>query len=118
MQLGYSGDRYAEFSTDIKTETLISQRIKAFTYFGGYTNSILYDNMKQVVLYRKARQPGPDSTLFSWTSLSSTAYSPDCDIRTGRRQRGKIENTIKFIRNNFWKGMAFTSVADANSQLL
>jgi transposase len=45
--------RYAEYTTDISTENVIKMHMNAFTYFGGFTDTILYDNMKQVVLERK-----------------------------------------------------------------
>ncbi|MGC8582054.1 MAG: DDE-type integrase/transposase/recombinase, partial [Thermoplasmata archaeon] len=53
MILGYSRKRYVEFTTDISTANMINLHMKAFRYFNGYTDSILYDNMKQVVLDRK-----------------------------------------------------------------
>ncbi|MGC8630674.1 MAG: DDE-type integrase/transposase/recombinase [Thermoplasmata archaeon] len=53
MILGYSRKRYVEFTTDISTANVINLHMKAFRYFNGYTDSILYDNMKQVVLERK-----------------------------------------------------------------
>jgi len=53
MILGYSRMRYAEFTTDITVNNLIRLHKNAFTYFGGYSDSILYDNMKQVVIERK-----------------------------------------------------------------
>ncbi len=118
MQLGYSRDRYAEFSTDIRTETLISQHMNAFTYFGGYTNSILYDNMKQVVLDRKAKATDSSFNPLFMDFLEFYGIWPRLCHPYRPQTKGKIENTIKFIRNNFWKGRAFTSVADANSQLL
>jgi len=52
MILGYSRMRYAEFTLSMDTPTLIQCHLKAFEYFGGYTQEILYDNMKQVVIKR------------------------------------------------------------------
>jgi transposase len=53
MILGYSRMRYVEFtrSTDLVTFLLCLQ--KAFEYFGGVTEQILFDNIKTVVLKRK-----------------------------------------------------------------
>jgi len=44
--------RYAEFTLSIDTPTLIQCHLNAFEYFGGCTQEILYDNMKQVVIKR------------------------------------------------------------------
>ena len=51
--LGYSRTRYAEFTVDISTNNIIKMHLNSFTFFGGYTDTMLYDNMKQVVLDRK-----------------------------------------------------------------
>ena len=47
--------RYVEFTTDISTENVISMHFNAFSFFGGFTDTILYDNLKQVVIDRKIR---------------------------------------------------------------
>ena len=52
MILGYSRMRYIEFTLSIDVYTLIQCHLNAFRYFGGYTEKILYDNMKQVVIRR------------------------------------------------------------------
>ena len=53
--LRYSRMRYAEFTTDIPTENAIKMHLNAFHYFGGFTDTILYDNMKQVVIDRNIK---------------------------------------------------------------
>lgn len=58
MITGYSGIRYAEFATDITTVNLIRMHLNAFRYYVGYTNTILYDNAKQVVLERRTPASG------------------------------------------------------------
>ncbi|AKB34786.1 Mobile element protein [Methanosarcina siciliae C2J] len=44
--------RYVEFTLSIDTSTLFQCHLNAFQYFGGCTQEILYDNMKQVVIRR------------------------------------------------------------------
>ncbi|MEM0133617.1 MAG: DDE-type integrase/transposase/recombinase [Thermoplasmatales archaeon] len=51
----YPRMKYAEFTTDISTENVIGMHLNAFEYFGGFTDTIIYDNMKQVVLERKLK---------------------------------------------------------------
>ena len=55
MILGYSRMRYVEFTTDISTENVIRMHLNAFSLYGGFTDTILYDNMKQVVIDRKLK---------------------------------------------------------------
>ncbi|MCL4451321.1 MAG: IS21 family transposase [Candidatus Thermoplasmatota archaeon] len=45
--LGYSRTRYAEFTADISTNNVIKMHLNSFTFFGGYTDTMLYDNMNQ-----------------------------------------------------------------------
>jgi transposase len=53
--LGYSRMRYVEFTLSTDTSTLIQCHLHAFEYFGGYTEEILYDNIKTVILKRALR---------------------------------------------------------------
>lgn len=61
MILGFSRMKYAELTTDISTHNVIRLHLNTFRYFGGYTDTIFYDNMKQVVLDRKLKTS--DSTF-------------------------------------------------------
>ena len=118
MQLGYSRARYIEFSTDMKTETLISQHTNAFRYFGGYTNTILYDNLRQVVLDRKAKVSDSTFNPLFMDFLEFHGIWPRLCHPYRPQTKGKIENTIKFVRGNFWNGNTFTSPADVNGRAL
>ncbi len=55
MILGYSRMRYVKFTTDISTKTVIEMHLNAFQYFGGFTDTILYEDVKQVVIDRKIK---------------------------------------------------------------
>lgn len=45
--------KYVEFTTDISTENVIKMHLNAFEYLGDFMDTVLYDNMKQVVIERK-----------------------------------------------------------------
>ena len=117
--LGYSRMRYVEFITDISTQNLIRLHINdinAFRYTGGITSEILFDNMKQVVLER--RKSVGESKFNSDFMRFSDHYGftirlcyPHCP-----QTKGKVENSIKFIRNNFFNGREFSSLQDINIQ--
>ena len=116
MILGYSRMRYVEFTVDISTENVIRMHRNAFMYFGGYTNTILYDNMKQVVLERKLR--AGESTFNRKFKDFMDYYGIVIRLCYPYRPqtKGKIENTIKFIRGNFWNGRTFSSIDDINAE--
>ena len=114
--LGYSRMKYAEFTTDISTENVIKMHIKAFEYFGGFTDTILYDNMKQIVIDRKIKA---SESRFNEKFMDFAEYY-GIVIRLcfpyRPQTKGKIENTIKFLRYNFFAGRTFSDLNDINVQ--
>lgn len=63
MVLGYSRCMYIEFTVSEDLFHLCEAHIRAFEYFGGVPKTILYDNMKPVVISRRKevrRFPNPD----------------------------------------------------------
>jgi hypothetical protein len=90
--------------------------LNAFHYFGGLTDSILYDNMKQVVIDRKLKA---SESKFNGEFMSFSEYY-GIIVRLCYPYRsqtnGKIENTIKYLRYNFWAGRSFESLSDINTQ--
>ena len=116
MILGYSRNRYIEFVTDMSTDTLIRCHINAFRFFGGYPQEILYDNMKQVVIKRLMKQS--DSTMNPQFEDFAGFYGfKPVLCRPYRGQtKGKIERTVRYVRENFMIGRRYRSLADLNSQ--
>ena len=43
------------------------------------------------------------------------AMRPD-QVHLTTRAKGKIESTVRFVKQNFWPGIAFASLADLNQQ--
>jgi transposase len=118
MILGYSRMRYIEFTLSIDVTTFIKCHLNAFRYFGGCTDEILYDNMKQVVIHRALKSS--DST---WHSKYEDFYKYCGFIprlcRPYRPQtKGKIENTIGYVRRDFFLGRDFSSLTDLNNQAI
>jgi transposase len=117
MVLGYSRMRYVEFTLSIDTPTLIQSHLNAFIYFSGRTQEILYDDMKQVVIKRALK-----SSDSEWNSLFEDFFKHYGFIprlcRPYRPQtKGKIENTIGYIKRDFFLGVEFNSLENLNSQV-
>ena len=118
MILGYSRMRYIEFTLNIDVTTLIKCHQNAFRYFGGCTDEILYDNMKQVVIHRALKSPSS-----TWNNKFEDFYKY-CGFvprlcRPYRPQtKGKIENTIGYVRRDFFLGRDFNSLVDLNNQAI
>ena len=116
MILGYSRMRYVEFTTDISTENVIKMHRNAFSFYGGFTDTILYDNMKQIVIERKLKA---SESRFNPKFMDFAEYY-GIVIRLCYPYRpetkGKIENTIKYLRYNFFNGRTFEDLNNINIQ--
>jgi len=117
MILGYSRDRYVEFTLDSKTETFIQGHMNAFEYFGGITKEILYDNTKNVVLKRALKSS--DSV---WNPLFKDFFRHYGFIlrlcrpgKRGAKTKGKIERLVGYVKNNFYLGREYDSVSELNN---
>ena len=109
--------RYAEFTLRIDVHTLIQCHLNAFQYFGGYTQEIPYDNMKQIVLKRS-----PKSSDSIWNTkfedlFTHYGFVPRLCRPYRPQTKGKIENTVGFVKRDFFMGGKFSSFSDLNSQL-
>ncbi len=116
MVLGYSRMRYVEFTLHIDVHTLIQCHLNAFDYFGGYTKEILYDNMKQIVLKR-----APVSSDSIWNPdfedfFKHYGFIPRLCRPYRPQTKGKIENSVGFVKRDFLMGSEFHSFSDLNHQ--
>lgn len=116
MILGYSRMRYIEFVTDMSTTTLIQCHINAFRYFGGYPEEILYDNMKQVVVKRLMKQSESELNKQFEDFAGFYGYKPVLCRPYRGQTKGKVERTVRYVRENFMVGIKYNSLADLNSQ--
>jgi transposase len=108
--LSFSRYMYVEFTTSMKLETLIACHLAAFSYFGGWPETLLYDNMKQIKL-------GPHQ----WNPLfvdfvNHYGVAPKTHRVRRPRTKGKVERMVDYVKYNFLNGRVFTDVADLNLQ--
>lgn len=118
MILGYSRNRYIEFVTDMSTETLIRCHINAFRFFGGYPKEILYDNMKQVVIKRLLKQSESEMNPKFVDFAGFYGFRPVLCRPYRGQTKGKVERTVRYVRENFMIGIRYTSLDDLNGQAL
>jgi transposase len=106
MLLCFSRMLYVEFTLRMRIEELIRCHEHAFEYFGGWTRSILYDNMAQVRLPSGRVNP---------LMLDFLDHHGIC-LKTHRpyrpRTKGKVERSIRYLKENFIKGREFADLAD------
>jgi transposase len=100
MILTHSRYRYMQFTTRMDLETLLECHQDAFRYFGGVPETILYDNMKQVV-----KEHPRDRVIFQSRFLEFAlfcGFTPEACWPYRAQTKGKIERAIGYIRQNFW----------------
>lgn len=115
MTLGWSRMLYLEFtfSTDLAWWLRCHQH--AFAYFGGVPREVLHDNLKTAVLARD----GAGGIHWQPRYLDFAQYygfQPRACQPYRAQTKGKVENSIKYIRGNFWPGLQLTDLADLNQQ--
>jgi transposase len=116
MTLSYSRALYLEFFFDQTTENFLRGHVHAFQAWNGQPRMVLYDNLKSAVLERRGSQ-----ILFNPRLLELSAhyhFAPQlCQVRAGN-QKGRVERAIRYVRDSFWAGRTFTTLAECNRQAL
>lgn len=101
--LGYSRACYVEFVTDETLETLIRCHQNAFEYFGGIPKTILYDNMKTVIIQRNAYGAGDHRFQAGfWDYAKNTGFIPKVCKPYRAQTKGKVERFIHYLRYSFY----------------
>lgn len=116
MVLGYSRMRYIGFTLKVDTATFIRCHLNAFKYFGGYTREILYDNTKNVVIKRSVISSESIFNSLFEDFFTHYGFKPRlCRIRRAQT-KGKVENTVGYVKRDFILGRCFESLDDINNQ--
>ena len=116
MVLGYSRMMYVEFTEDEKLDTLMGCHVRAMQYFGGITETCLYDNMKTVVAGQDERGEVVWNERFARFAAHHGFTIRRCQPYRART-KGKVENGVGYVRKNFWPRVrVFTGLHDLNLQ--
>jgi len=114
MTLSYSRALYLEFFFDQTTENFLRGHVHAFAFFQGQPRVILYDNLKSAVLERRGNHIEFHPRLIELSAHYHFAPRP-CQPRAGN-QKGRVERAIRYVRDSFWAGRSFTTLAECNRQ--
>ena len=116
MVLGFSRALYAEAVTAEDLPTFLACHAHAFAFFGGMPAEILYDNAKVVVLERTASGPRFNPGLLDFAGRYG--FAPRLCRPYRARTKGKVERSIRYLRDRFFCGRRFRSLEDLNRQML
>jgi hypothetical protein len=114
MTLSYSRALYLEFFFDQTTENFLRGHVRAFEAWQGQPRVILYDNLKSAVLERRGAQIHFNPCLLELSGHYHFVAQP-CAVRAGN-QKGRVERAIRYVRDSFWAGRTFTTLAECNRQ--
>jgi transposase len=114
LVLCYSRLLTVEFTFSQTLEAFLRCHEHAFAFLGGYSREAQYDNLTTAVAERRGR-------LVRWNPRF-LAYAGHCGVRPvactpGRgNEKGRVEDSVKYLRVNFWPGRTFRDLADLNAQ--
>jgi transposase len=114
MVLSWSRAIFLDFSLDQKMDTFLRMHRRALEFFGGTPKSILYDNLKSVVLHHVGStvQFNPRFLEFAGHYLFEPVAAP---VRYPEA-KGRVESSIRYIRQSFFYGRAYSSLDDLRAQ--
>jgi transposase len=115
LVLSWSRAVYARFALDQTLESFLRGHVEAFAALGGVPRTLLYDNLKSVVLERSGEHIRFHPRLLELAGHYHFAPQP-CAVARGN-EKGRVERMIQYLRHAFFAARRFTSVEDLNTQL-
>ena len=106
---------YVEFTHSQKQEALHQCLLNAFKFFGGTPEEIVVDNMLTAVIERQGSLIRFNEAFLDF--LRPFGIVPKaCNVRAPY-EKGKIEKSIQYLRQNFWPLRHFTCLEDVQAQV-
>jgi hypothetical protein len=114
--LSYSRKGYSEAVLRQGTDEFLRCLENAFAHFGGSARTLVIDNLRAAVSRADWYDPELCPKVRSFAGHYGIAILPTKPYTP--RHKGKIENGVKYVKNNCLKGLSFTSLAQENQHLL
>ena len=114
MVLKWSRALYVDFSLDMRMDTFLRMHQRAFGYFGGVPQRVIYDNLKTVVLHHIGTTVQFNPAFLSFAG--HTLFEPVAAPVRYPQAKGNVENAIKYLRSSFFYGRSFRGLADVREQ--
>ena len=112
--LSYSRRVFLRFFLNAQMDSFLRGHVEAFAAFGGLARTLLYDNLKSVVLERVGDAIRFNSEFLAFAKHYRFEPRPVAVARGN--EKGRVERHIDFIRKSFFAAREFTDVADLNAQ--
>lgn len=112
----YSRAIFAHFAYEQTVGAVLEGHRDAFAYFGGVPRSLLYDNMKTVVIERSGsavRYNIAFTRMRQHYHFKAKTCPPRCP-----EQKGKVERAVRYIRDSFVQERTFLSAKEAQRRFM
>jgi transposase len=119
MVLSYSRHQFARICFDQKVESWLTLHVEAFEHFGGVPEVVVPDNLKSAVV-RAAFAPSDETTLNRSYRELARHYGFKISPTPPRspEKKGKVESSVKYVKNNFFAARPDERSADVLSREL
>jgi transposase len=114
--LSYSRAMWAELVFELTVSSLCRSLVRAAAAFGGLTRQWLFDNPRTIVLERHGAAVRFHPTLLEL--CGAMRVQPRLCAVARPQQKGRVERSIRYLRERFFAGRTIRSVAHGNEQLL
>lgn len=84
----------------------------AFEYFGGAPQTVLYDQDAVLIVSENLGEYRMTSEMEAF--CKSAGYTPVFCRPADPQSKGKVENAVKYVKDNFIKGRTFSTTEDLN----
>ena len=114
--LSYSRRIFLRFFLDARLDSFLRGHAEAFAAWNGCPRVLLYDNLKSVVLERVG-----DAVRFNPELLKFAAhhgFEPRPVALARGNEKGRVERSVRYVRDAFFAAREFTDLDDLNAQAL
>jgi len=102
MVMGFSRMAFVYFTDNMRQETWQECHIKAFEYFGGVPQTLLYDNLKSVVIQRDKYGKNQHGFNNDFLEFTKDNFIPKLCKVYRAKTKGKVERFNLYLKRNFY----------------
>jgi transposase len=116
LVLTSSRHQFVQVVTHMDAATWLRCHVAAFTFFGGAPRRLILDNLKAGVLHPDRYDP----LVHRGYAELAQHYGVLIDPARARKPKDKprVERQVPYVRESFWRGRTFTSLAEINAAAL